>query len=106
MSIVAIIVSVISASYYLKIVRVLHSESLSEMKFINDHSNPKGKIGTDLSSLLPALPLGRGKGVEPVMSNFHSLLISILTLSILLFIIKPSVLLNITQLLSLTLFNI
>jgi NADH-ubiquinone oxidoreductase chain 2 len=39
------------------------------------------------------------------LSNVHSYLISVLTLSILLFILKPSLILNSTQLLSLSLFN-
>ena len=39
------------------------------------------------------------------LSNYHSFLISTLTLSILLFILKPSLILNSTQLLSLSLFN-
>ena len=38
------------------------------------------------------------------ISTFHSLLISILTLIILLFVLKPSILLKSTQLLSLSLF--
>ena len=38
------------------------------------------------------------------LSNFHSFLISTLTLSILLFVLKPSIILNSTQLLSLSLF--
>ena len=38
------------------------------------------------------------------ISNLHSFLISTLTLSILLFMLKPSLLLNSTQLLSLSLF--
>ena len=39
------------------------------------------------------------------LTNYHSYLISTLTLSILLFVLKPSILLNSTQLLSLSLFN-
>lgn len=39
------------------------------------------------------------------ISNLHSFIISILTLSILFFILKPSILLNSTQLLSLSLYN-
>src|SRR6267154_881171 len=83
MSIVAILVSVISASYYLKIIRVLHTEeNISTNKITNsDETN------------------------ESVLSNLHSFLISILTLSILLFVLKPSIILNSTQLLSLSLFN-
>jgi NADH-ubiquinone oxidoreductase chain 2 len=83
MSIVAILVSVISASYYLKIIRVLHTED-------NNYTN---KITNS------------NETNESVLSNLHSFLISILTLSILLFVIKPSIILNSIQLLSLTLFN-
>ena len=94
MSIVGILVSVISASYYLKIIKVLHSEPEN----LNDNNN----------SILPAS--GHGQSLNnsnsiSTISSFHSYLISILTLSILLFILKPSILLNSTQLLSLSLFN-
>jgi hypothetical protein len=41
-----------------------------------------------------------------LLTNSHSFLISTLTLSILFFIFKPSLILNITQLLSLSLFYI
>ena len=94
MSIVGILVSVISASYYLKIIKVLHSEPEN----LNHNNN----------SILPAS--GHGQSLNnsnsiSTISSFHSYLISILTLSILLFILKPSILLNSTQLLSLSLFN-
>ena len=77
MAIVGIIVSVISASYYLKIIRVLHSTP-------SDNSNIAQS--------------------ETMITNFHSFLISTLTLSIFFFVLKPSLLLNSTQLLSLSLF--
>lgn len=83
MSLIAILVSVISASYYLKIIRVLHTEEnifTDKIRNINETNNT-------------------------VLSNLHSFLISILTLSILLFVLKPSIILNSTQLLSLSLFN-
>jgi len=83
MSIVAILVSVISASYYLKIIRVLHTEDNNSTNKITNSNETN----------------------ESVLSNLHSFLISILTLSILLFVIKPSIILNSIQLLSLTLFN-
>jgi NADH-ubiquinone oxidoreductase chain 2 len=82
LSIVGILVSIISASYYLKIIRVLHTESES-----NYSEN------TNISE------------ENSVVSNYHSFLISSLTLSIIFFVLKPSILLNSTQLLSLTLFN-
>ena len=91
MSIIAIIVSVISASYYLKIIRVLHStpgDEAIESKELNQ-TNPNNSNSTNYESMI---------------TNFHSFLISTLTLSILIFVLKPSILLNSTQLLSLSLF--
>jgi NADH-ubiquinone oxidoreductase chain 2 len=102
-SILAIIVSVISAFYYLRIIRLLHSES---------------NVST-ISSALPTLVSTQHvssvqtegvtkkevASVPTPLSNLHSFLISSLTLTILIFVLKPSILLNSTQLLSLTLFN-
>jgi NADH-ubiquinone oxidoreductase chain 2 len=90
-SIVAIIVSVISASYYLKIIKVMTS-SLSTESYITNQESLEIKSSAPLQSEVP-------------LTNFHSFLISTLTLSILLFILKPSLILNSTQLLSLSLFN-
>ena len=86
MAIIGIIVSVISASYYLKIIRVLHS--------------------ADISDSANAIPSSSVVQLEyyAAPTNFHSFMMSTLTLSILLFILKPSILLNSTQLLSLSLF--
>ena len=86
-SLIAIIVSVISASYYLKIIKVLHT--------FNDHLN-----GEDNN-----FPIFLGQS-KYTLTNTHSFLISSLTLIILLFFIKPSIILNSTQLLSLSLFYI
>jgi NADH-ubiquinone oxidoreductase chain 2 len=86
---VAILVSVVSASYYLKIIKVLHSETETTTE-LNLESN------SNITNL---------KNDNIVLSNFHSFLISSLTLTILLFILKPSLILNSTQLLSLSLFN-
>lgn len=104
MSIIAIIVSIISASYYIKIVRVLHTEPNN----LND--NTENQLNNSIESLNNNSSLSesvsKNKGLElSIISNFHSYLISTLTLSILLFILKPSILLNSTQLLSLSLFN-
>nr|WVH38194.1 NADH dehydrogenase subunit 2 [Trametes cingulata] len=76
-AIIAILVSVISASYYLKIIKVLHTEN-KEIKVDSNGNSP--------------------------LSSFHSFVISTLTLFILFFILKPSILLNSTQLLALSLF--
>jgi NADH-ubiquinone oxidoreductase chain 2 len=91
MAILAIVVSIISASYYLKIIRVLHSESEKDQLLNSDLYKSKTII-EEYSS-------------ESIISNFHSFVIATLTLSILLFILKPSILLNSTTLLSLSLFH-
>jgi NADH-ubiquinone oxidoreductase chain 2 len=108
MTFIAILVSVISASYYLKIIKVL----LSPIKERNKEESNNYK---ELEFNYPTLPqrnsvLSEGgveikeKG-EILLTNFHSFIISTLTLFILLFILKPSLILNITQLISLSLFN-
>jgi NADH-ubiquinone oxidoreductase chain 2 len=122
-SILGIIVSVISASYYLKIIKILFTESTeSEL----DHSeatlnNPLienasfkeeliNKIGTTVEDLTLASTKTRAGTLADdnseniIITNTHSYLISILTLFILLFFIKPTIILNSTQLLSLSLF--
>jgi NADH-ubiquinone oxidoreductase chain 2 len=101
MSIVAIIVSVISASYYLKLIRVLHTasdsatpEALEEYLTLDQFSarssaSNSANINYSISFL----------------SNIHSFLISSLTLTLIMFVLKPSIILNLTQLLTLSLFN-
>nr|UEX92867.1 NADH dehydrogenase subunit 2 [Marasmius tenuissimus] len=80
---IAIFVSVISASYYLKIIKTFFIDVSSNKEVINTRTNSNDEI----------------------LSNFHSFLISTLTLSILFFIFKPTLILNTTQLLSISLFN-
>jgi len=97
MAILGILVSIISASYYLRIIRILHVDStaINEIKI-------KSTTLFDTEQMLQ-----QGKDnleIESNLSTFHSLLISILTLIILLFVLKPSILLKSTQLLSLSLF--
>lgn len=81
MSIVAILVSVISASYYLQIIKVMH---FTTNPTINSVDTPEANINISAS---------------------HSMLISVLTLSIVLFMLNPNILLNSTHLLALTIFQ-
>ncbi len=84
-TVIGIIVSVISASYYLKIVKLIMTPSTnSENSYNLEFTNPYGIN----------------------LTNLHSYLISCLTLFILLFFLNPSLILNSTQLLSLSLFYI
>ena len=100
-SILAIIVSVVSASYYLKIIKVIQIEDTNNLSTLASAENVDSSI-TPLHNSSPAL---KGEEEEILLTNFHSFVISTLTLFILLFILKPSLILNITQLISLSLFN-
>jgi NADH-ubiquinone oxidoreductase chain 2 len=126
-SLIAIIVSVISASYYLKIIKVLHTDhdyfednflkGAVEVNKAPNQSNVllneeptvgvESRVGESLSQssdpILLDLDLEQSK---TTLTNTHSFVISSLTLIILLFFIKPSIILNSTQLLSLSLFYI
>ena len=121
-AIVAILVSVISASYYLKIIKVLHTEEVVNLRNetfqINSNSfieegheyesisvEPLSSQTISTSSNLDLETKVVNNQEESLLSNFHSFLISSLTLTILLFVLKPSIILNSTQLLSLSLFN-
>lgn len=114
-AIIAILVSVISASYYLKIVKVIYtSPSLSDLEDISLIDNVNNQENKNFSSNSEAITGDKGNNEVSIaknavafnyLSNVHSYLISVLTLAISLFILKPSLILNSTQLLSLSLFN-
>ena len=94
LSFIGILVSVISASYYLKIIKTFFF-------FSESNSNEDSKeVDANLEFNLSEVNITNEK-----LSNLHSFLISTLTLSILFFIFKPSLILNTTQLLSISLFN-
>jgi NADH-ubiquinone oxidoreductase chain 2 len=84
MSFVAIVVSVISAAYYLRIVRVIHFDVSDKDQSSNNNNNST---------------------VTAPLTNLHSFTIATLTLAIALFVFKPTIILNSTHLLALTLFN-
>ena len=87
LSIIAILVSVISASYYLKIIRVIYFDSPVNSKDIATTTNTQNSTIT-----------------VPTITNVHSLLIASLTMVITLFVMQPSILLNSCHLLALSLF--
>jgi NADH-ubiquinone oxidoreductase chain 2 len=89
LSIIAILVSVISASYYLKIIRVIYFDSpdtQTDVVYTENTINSSDTITT------------------PTITNVHSLLISSLTMIIVLFVLQPSILLNSCHILALSLF--
>nr|WBU10798.1 NADH dehydrogenase subunit 2 [Malassezia equina] len=83
-AIVAILTSVISASYYLKIVQLM---------FFNKESAQTGVSNEEIPS------------DQPLITTMHSSVISVLTLVITLYLFDPSILLNACHLLSLSLFT-
>src|SRR5258708_4649736 len=89
-SIIAIIVSIISASYYLKIIKILFTEEVNT----SEYSDKEIKIINNLNSKS-----------EIEIRSTNSFIISTLKLSILFFVLKPSILLNSITILSLSLFN-
>lgn len=105
MAIIAILVSVISASYYLKIIRLLHTEV--EEVIQKDSDIILIEKDTNLNSnLFNSKHLGwiNASNSDSILSNFHSFLISCLTLSILLFVLKPSIILSSIKILSMSIF--
>lgn len=78
-SLIAILVSVISASYYLKIIKVIYFDTSDN---INNNSSTIYNI-----------------------TNLHSSIIAILSITITFFVIQPNILLNSCQLLCLSLFS-
>jgi NADH-ubiquinone oxidoreductase chain 2 len=132
-SVLAIIVSVISCSYYLQIIKILLTHSP------NNATTTQGLVVVVASQLQIQLQLAKVGGASEspssyllgaggstseleaggleghyvwmkkngiLLTNTHSYLISTLTFTILFFFIKPSLILNSTQLLSLSLFYI
>src|ERR1700678_423442 len=122
-SLIAIIVSVISASYYLKIIKVLHTfednvfeakKAIKPLAKVESFHTTTANFCSQSKSKSEVVEPKVDNNLDPIiftqsnntLTNTHSFLISSLTLIILLFFIKPSIILNSTQLLSLSLFYI
>jgi NADH-ubiquinone oxidoreductase chain 2 len=84
-SLVAILASVVSAAYYLRVVRVLYFD---EPAFSAAGGNP------GIPSQSPA-----------VLTSSHSYVIAVLTVFIVLFVLQPSLILNSTQLMAMSIYG-
>jgi NADH-ubiquinone oxidoreductase chain 2 len=124
LSFVAILVSVISASYYLKLIQIVffsspslqdNEQEITTLLKINNNSpslqyGPHSIDNYNFKTLIKSFPLSQyienniKNNIE--LSSIHSYIISILTLTILFFFMNPSIILNVTQLIALTIFNI
>jgi len=87
-SIIAIIVSVISAYYYLRIIKVLYTEDYNTSTLYKQSYN------------VETTP-----EYKSILTNLHSLIIAVLSLFLLLFFLNPVLILTSTRVLSLSLFN-
>ncbi len=85
LSLIGILASVVSAAYYLRIVRVIHFDAL-----INAQSNPNPQIN---------------QTNQNVLTSTHSYVIAVLTLFVLLYLLAPSLFLNCSKLLALCVFT-
>lgn len=90
LSLIGILTSVISAAYYIRIVRVLYFDAPSQ---ISDNliSNVDGSLDSNTKFV--------------TITSLHSYVIAVLTLVIMLFVLQPSLILNSTQLMAMTLYN-
>jgi len=110
LSFLAIIMSVISAYYYLKLIKISHFENLSDVKFKEslsffiNHTIIKDINNLELNKNKEYFLKIGTKADTAILSNSITFLISFLTLIITLFIIKPNLLLNSTHILALNIF--
>jgi NADH-ubiquinone oxidoreductase chain 2 len=111
LSFVAILMSVISAYYYLKIIKVSHFYNLSDVKFKEslsffiNHAIRKDLNNLELTKKNKEYSLNIVSNLDTeILSNGITFLISLLTLIITLFIIKPNLLLNSTHIIALNIF--
>ena len=88
-SLVGILTSVVSAAYYLRVVRVLYFD------------NPTNTAEVQESSLFVSGAHEKGQ----VITSTHSYLIAVLTAIIVLFVLQPSLILNSTQLMAMSIYG-
>ena len=103
-SIVAIVVSVISASYYLKIIKIIFFDSSPVLSLKGKGQGVAPTEGENSHSASGIHPNSDPEVESSILTNSHSFVISLLTFIILLFFINPSILLYGSQLIALNLF--
>jgi NADH-ubiquinone oxidoreductase chain 2 len=112
-SFIAIIMSVISASYYLKIIKVIFFDQANKSANMagSDSATPVKEKGLsripffyNIKKNIIINTISTDKHVT--IDNTHSLIISILTLVILLFILNPDLIFNSIHLLAVSLFYV
>jgi NADH-ubiquinone oxidoreductase chain 2 len=103
-SLIAIIVSVISAYYYLAIIKVMHFDDINTNTNTNNNNKIKNNFYSNKLTFIQGIKQNPQGSQIYKITNIHSFIIAILTLSILLFILKPSIILNSIHLIALNIF--
>jgi NADH-ubiquinone oxidoreductase chain 2 len=93
LALIGILTSVVSAAYYLRVVRVLYFDNLTT----SPDESPYYKEGELKNSQTPLC--------KEVLTSTHSYLISVLTFFIVLFVLQPSIILNSTQLMAMSIYG-
>jgi NADH-ubiquinone oxidoreductase chain 2 len=88
-SLIAILASVVSAAYYLRIVRVLYFDELPNNETTSVNTN---KQNSDIQESV-------------AITSIHSYVIAVLTFFIVLFVLQPSIILNSTQLMAMSIYG-
>jgi NADH-ubiquinone oxidoreductase chain 2 len=104
MAFIAIFVSVISASYYLKIIKIIYTPE-SNITYSKDSQPNNSNIkefneNINLNNEYSDAP----NAPHPLLTNIHSFIISFLTIIILFFVLKPYIILSSIRILSISIF--
>lgn len=104
LALVAILASVVSAAYYLRVIRVIHFDTVSE---VQEEKKADMEMNFELSNKLSfQSPVGNDRqSQKDKLTSAHSYVIAVLTLFITMFILSPSLFLNSSNLLALSLFT-
>nr|YP_001876488.1 ND2 [Tilletia walkeri]ABP03934.1 ND2 [Tilletia walkeri] len=105
-SIVAILVSVISASYYLKIIQIMYFRKSEAPTSYDGFAREKTKTSNLHNTISRSSDKSTiNSNIGHSITNLHSTLISIITIFITLFMIYPSLMTNTCQILRLSIFS-
>lgn len=106
LALVGIVASVISAAYYLRIIRVIHFDPDSlPMRSVSENRSLKDTTNNGNASFTCSDSKGIGIRGNGVLTRTHSYIIAVLTLLVVFFILSPSLVLNSSNLLALSLFT-
>jgi NADH-ubiquinone oxidoreductase chain 2 len=97
LSLIAILVSVISAFYYLKIIKIVFSMPSTQNSQINKNiinKESRAFVDTILELKINSIFSSQLKTQVLLLSNIHSLLIGVLTIFIVIFMLNPEIIFN------------